>query len=135
MTLRWCASRPTSKHWGREWPYFNLDTVEYASRERDESKPGIKTLLPFLKKKQNITKESDLEVLEDLIVALVHVSVNSTTSQMLAICFIRQSQYVHRDSETIEGAILADFRRQCPSSRKILCTVWCYVYMYIFISE
>ena len=31
-------------------PHFNPDTVEYPSRERDESKPGIKTLLPFLKK-------------------------------------------------------------------------------------
>ena len=42
------------------------------------------TLFPFLKKR-NITKESDLEVFEDRIVALVHVSVNSTTSQMLTI--------------------------------------------------
>ena len=40
-------------------PHFNPDTVEYPSRERDESKPGIKTLLPFLKK--NITEESELE--------------------------------------------------------------------------
>jgi len=48
-------------------PHFNLDTVEYSSRERDESKPGIKTLLPFLK---NITEESELEDFEDLIVAL-----------------------------------------------------------------
>ena len=29
-------------------PHFNRDTV--ASRERDESTPGIKTLLPFLEK-------------------------------------------------------------------------------------
>ena len=44
---------------------------EYPSRERDESKPGIKTLLPFLKKKKkNITEESELEDFEDLIVAL-----------------------------------------------------------------
>ena len=28
-------------------PHFNRDTVEYASRERDESKPGIKILLPI----------------------------------------------------------------------------------------
>ena len=34
-------------------PHFNRDTVEFASRERDESNPGIKTLLPFLK---NITE-------------------------------------------------------------------------------
>ena len=33
-------------------PHFNRDKVEFASRERDESNPGIKTLLPFLK---NIT--------------------------------------------------------------------------------
>ena len=53
-------------------PHFNPDTVEYPSRERDESKPGIKTLLPFLKKKKkkNITEESELEDFEDLIVAL-----------------------------------------------------------------
>ena len=44
----------------------NRDTVEYAFRERDESKPGIKTLLPFLK---NIMEESDLGNFQDLIVA------------------------------------------------------------------
>ena len=48
-------------------PHFNSDRVEFASLERDESKPGIKTLLPFLK---NITGESDLENFEDLILAL-----------------------------------------------------------------
>ena len=51
-------------------PHFNRNTVEFASREsfeRDESKPGIKTLLPFLK---NITEESDLENFQDLILAL-----------------------------------------------------------------
>ena len=48
-------------------PHFNRNTVEFASRERDESNPGIKTLLPFLKK---ITEESDLENFQDLIVAL-----------------------------------------------------------------
>ena len=47
--------------------YFNRDTVEFASRERDESKPTIKTLLPFLK---NITEESDLENFQDLVLAL-----------------------------------------------------------------
>ena len=47
--------------------HFNRDTVEFASRERDESNPGIKTLLPFLK---NITEESDLENFQDLTVAL-----------------------------------------------------------------
>ena len=48
-------------------PHFNRDTVEFASRERDESNPGIKTLLPFL---ENVTEESDLETFQDLIVAL-----------------------------------------------------------------
>ena len=48
-------------------PHFNRDTVEFASRKRDESNPGIKTLTPLLK---NITEESDLENFHDLIVAL-----------------------------------------------------------------
>ena len=48
-------------------PHFNRDTVEFASREREKSKPGIKALLPFLK---NITEESDLENLQDLTLAL-----------------------------------------------------------------
>ena len=40
-------------------PHFNRDTIEHASRERDESNPALKTLRPFLK---NIIKEeSDLE--------------------------------------------------------------------------
>ena len=29
-------------------PHINRDTVEFASRDRGESKPGIKTLLAFL---------------------------------------------------------------------------------------
>ena len=48
-------------------PHFNRDMVEFASRKRDESNPGIKKLMPFLK---NITEESDLENFQDLIVAL-----------------------------------------------------------------
>ena len=48
-------------------PHFNRDTVEFASRKRNESNPGIKTLLPFPK---IITEESDLENFQDLIVAL-----------------------------------------------------------------
>ena len=44
-------------------PHFNRDKVAFASRERDESKPGIKALLPFPKK-------SDLENFQDLILAL-----------------------------------------------------------------
>ena len=46
-------------------PHFNRDTVAF--RERDESKPGIETLLPFLK---NLTVESDLENFQDLTMAL-----------------------------------------------------------------
>ena len=49
-------------------PHFNRDTVEFASRERDESNPGIKTLLPFLKK--NITEEFELENFQDFILVL-----------------------------------------------------------------
>ena len=48
-------------------PHFNRDTVEFASRNRDESNPGIKTPIPFLK---NITEESDLENFQNLMVAL-----------------------------------------------------------------
>ena len=49
-------------------PHFNRDTVKFASRiKRDESNPGIKTLLPFPK---NNTEESDFENFQDLIVAL-----------------------------------------------------------------
>ena len=39
-------------------PHFNRDTVEFASRERDGSKSGIKILLPFL---NNVNEESDLQ--------------------------------------------------------------------------
>ena len=48
-------------------PYFNRDTVEFASRKRDESNPGIKTLMAFLK---NITEESDFKNFQDLVVAV-----------------------------------------------------------------
>ena len=48
-------------------PHFNRDTVEFASRKRNESNPGIKTLPPFPK---NITEERDFENFQDLIVAL-----------------------------------------------------------------
>ena len=49
-------------------PHFNRDTVEFASREREKSKPGIKILLPFLK---NVTEESDLENFQGLILAIM----------------------------------------------------------------
>ena len=48
-------------------PHFNRETVESASRKRNEPNPGIKKLLPFPK---NITEESDFENFQDLIVAL-----------------------------------------------------------------
>ena len=48
-------------------PHFNGDTVEFASRERDKSNPGIKTLRPFLK---TITEDNDLENFQGLVVAL-----------------------------------------------------------------
>ena len=54
--------------WVRLLVCLNRYTVEFASRERDESNPRIKTLLPFLKKK--ITEESDLENFQDLMVTL-----------------------------------------------------------------
>ena len=60
-------------------PHFNRETVEYASRGEMDQKPGIKTMLPFLK---NIREESDLENFQDLIVAL----------WMFAIGFIRPFQ-------------------------------------------
>ena len=91
-------------------PHFNRDTIEYASRERDESKPGIKTLRPFLK---NVTEESDFKNFQDFIVSL-------------DACYLLQKaiQQVYRcDSVTIEGAIVADLRRRFPASQKILCTV------------
>ena len=57
----WCMGKTINV------PHFNGYTVDYASRKRDESKHGIKTLLPFLK---NVTDESNLEDFEDLIVAI-----------------------------------------------------------------
>ena len=87
-------------------PYFNRDTVEFASRERDESKPGIKTLLPFLK---NITEESDLENFEDLILAL-------------DACYLLHK--VISISLSLFGDDRGcDFRRRFPASQKILSTV------------
>ena len=80
-------------------PHFNRDTVEFSSRERDESKPRIKTLLPFLK---NITEESDLENFQDLILAL-------------------DACYWLHDSK--DDRSRCDFRRRFPASLKILCTV------------
>ena len=88
-------------------PHFNRDTVEFASRERDESKPGIKTLLPFLK---NITEESDLENFQDLILAL---DACYWFHQVISISLSRFGDDRSR----------CDFRRRFPASLKILSTV------------
>ena len=92
-------------------PHFNRDTVEFASRERDELNPGIKTLLPFLKKKNNNnTADRDLE--------------NFHTGLIDACYWLHKViSIVYCDSDTIEGAILADFRRRFPASQYILSTV------------
>ena len=64
-----CVSHDPQRFMGKTVyvPHFDRDTVEFASRERDGSKPAINILLPFLK---NITEESDLENFQDLILAL-----------------------------------------------------------------
>ena len=62
-------------------PHFNRDTVEFASRKKNESNPGIKTLLPFPK---NNTKDSNLENFQDLIVALDAYWLHKTTSISLS---------------------------------------------------
>ena len=90
-------------------PHFNRDTVEFASRERDESNPGIKTLLPFLKK---VTEQSDLENFQHLMVALdacywLHKAISIGLSRF------GDDRRCH----------LADSKRRFPASQKILCTV------------
>ena len=87
-------------------PHFNRDTVEFASRERDGSKPAIKVLLPFLK---NITEESDLENFQDLILALyacywLHMVISISLSRL-------------GDDRR------CDFSGRFPASQKILGTV------------
>ena len=78
--------------------HFNRDTVEFASRERDGSKPGIRILLPLLK---NITEEGDLKNFQDLILAL------DASTRLWRL----------RDDRG------CDFRRRFPASQKILGTV------------
>ena len=65
-------------------PHFNRDTVEFTSRKRHESNPGIKTLLPFPK---NITGERDFENFQDLIVGLdacywLHKTISRSLSRL-----------------------------------------------------
>ena len=90
-------------------PYLNRDTVEFANRERDGSKPGIKILLPFLK---NITEESDLENFQDLILT------SDACYWLHKVISISLSRF--GDDRRCD---LADFRRRFPASQKILGTV------------
>ena len=92
-------------------PHFNRDAVEFASRERDESYPGIKTLLPFLKKTKT-KKIQQTGIWRIFILAL-------------DACFWlhKVNSIVYCDSETIDCAILADFRRRFPASQNILSNV------------
>ena len=90
-------------------PYLNRDTVEFANRERDGSKPGIKILLPFLK---NITEESDLENFQDLILT------SDACYWLHKVISISLSRF--GDDRRSD---LADFRRRFPASQKILGTV------------
>ena len=87
-------------------PHFNRDTIEFASRERDESKPGSKhRLLSCLK---NITEESNLENSQDLIVTL------DACHWLHKVISISLSRF--GDDQR------CDFRRRFPASQKILST-------------
>ena len=87
-------------------PHFNRDTVEFASCEREKSKPGIKILLPFLK---NVTEESDLENFQDLLLAL------EACYWLHKVISISLSRFT--DDRR------CDFRRRFPASQEILGTV------------
>ena len=87
-------------------PHFNRDTVEFASRERDGSKPRIKILRPFLR---NITEESDLENFQDLKLALDACHWLNMVISISLSRFGDDRRY--------------DFRRRFPASQKILGTV------------
>ena len=78
-------------------PYFNRDTVEYAPRERDDRiKTRDQNTASFSEKHYGREPFGEFNF-QDVIVAL----------DALLICWL---QLVYRDSETIEGVILADFR-------------------------
>ena len=96
-------------------PHFNRDTVEFVSRERDKSKPVIKTLLPFLK---NITEESDLESSQDLIVT------SDACYWLHKVISISLSRFGEDQR--------CDFRRRFSASQNILCIVW---FICIFLSQ
>ena len=97
-------------------PHFNRDTVEFASRERDESKPGIKTLPPFM----SITEESNLENSQDLIVTL------DACHWLRKVISISLSRF--GDDQR------CDFRRRFPASQKIL-VLFSAVLISIFLSQ
>ena len=104
------------------------DTLEYASRERDQQKPAIKTVLRFL---INITEENMKR-------AIWRIFKISQWPQMLAIGLIRQFQYVYRDSDTIEGSILADLKPaiSCFSEDFMYCLALSLcVYFYLRVKE
>ena len=78
----WYSGVPAFQRFGV--PAFGRSTfwykpIECTSRERDESKPGIKTRLLFLKKKKKNTEESDLENFQDLVVALDAINIKFIT--------------------------------------------------------
>ena len=99
-------------------PHFNRDTVEFASRQRDESKHRIKTLLPFLK---NITEESDLENFQDLILAL------DACYWLHKIISISLSRFERRSKPVRFLAAIS-----CFSEDFMYCLVLClYVYFYL----
>ena len=99
-------------------PHFNRDTVEFASRQRDESKPRIKTLLPFLK---NITEESDLENFQDLILAL------DACYWLHKVISISLSRFERRSKPVRFLAVIS-----CFSEDFMYCLVLClYVYFYL----
>ena len=88
-------------------PHFNRNTVEFASRERDESKPGIKTPPPFMSEK-HYGREQFGEF-SDLIVTL------DACDWLHKVISISLSRF--GDDQR------CDFRRRFTASQKILSTV------------
>ena len=88
-------------------PHFNRDTVEFASRERDESNPGIKTPPPFMSEK-HYGREQFGEF-SDLIVTL------DACDWLHKVISISLSRFV--DDQR------CDFRRRFTASQKILSNV------------
>ena len=104
-------------------PHFNRDTVEFASREREGSKPGIKILLPFLK---NTTEESDLENFQDLILALdacyrLHMVISISLSREKAFqqlsTAVRCRNYLHKLGIKINFHHICLWKQLFPSAK------------------